>query len=1421
MTDRTVGVDVSGGQIQGIVGAGSVIIENLTFYGRAPEEPAQAAGAEPIGPCPYPGLAFFGPGDADLFFGRDAAIARLTEAVGRQSFTALMGASGSGKSSVVLAGLAPRLNNAGSWRFSHFRIGTELESKSAPEGSRPFRALARALVPFYVDSETDTDRLKNVNQLASALQQGELALSDVFSQSRSRNKGRRILLIADQFEEVFTTVADEAARTRFIDVLLAGFVDLAAGDAPDICLVLTMRADFYGRALRHRPLADALQNHVENLGPMNREELQQAIVRPAQNAGVTFEAGVVETLLDAVQSKPGGLPLLQFALREMWGRQERKKITRKSYDEIGGVEGALAQRAETVFAGLTRNGADPAMDKAFQRLFTRLVTLGEGQEDTRRVVERAELGDEVWGLAQRLAGEENRLVVTNASSARETAEVVHEALIRHWPKLVDWINRDRAFQSWLRQIASGIDLWSANPDDEGPLLRGGMLAQAAEWLARRGDDLSEKERAYIEASVALRQRLEAEKEAARQAEIRRQQELAEAAQKLADEQRERARTARRAVMWTQIAAAVFLVLTVAMTFLAVGLVGASSEAEERSQAANAAVRELARQNARAQGAIARIENDNDRYFEAAQAALAGLPSRLVAGEDQAEIAPLVELMRSAVDGFLAPPLRHQGRVLDAFFDPKGERVVTVSDDKAARIWDARTGAAIGRPLQHRKTIRAVLFDANGERVATASEDGTARIWDARSAEPIGKPLQHEAKGESFEGVNTVMFDSKSERVVTASDDGTARIWDARTGEPIGKPLRHSGRVKTATFDSTGERIVTASDDSLDDIIWDARTGEPIGTPVQHKRSVGSKGERVVVASDEGIASILNTRTGQPIGKPLVHKDRILTVVFDPTGERAVTATREGIHVWDARTGEPIGTLEQDEGEGRPVSFDPKGERIVTLPSTATTARIWHVSAGQPAARRLQHQDTIHTAVFDPKGERVVTASADGSARVWDGRTGTPIGGPLRHRGEVVTAVFDPKGERVVTASADGTARIWDVRASVRLRHGVTAMGYGFSGVNTAVFDSRGERVVTASDDSLGRIWDARTGEPIGKPLQHQKTVRTAAFDIKGERVVTASDDATARIWDARTGEPIGKPMQHNWEVKTAAFDAKGERIVTASGDLTARIWDARTGEPIGEPLPHEDSVAAAVFDSTGTYVLTIGQADKSARIWDVRTSALVGKPLQHRDKIRTAVFDPKGERVVTASDDGTARVWDARTGAPVGEPLPHQYGGLTSAVFDPAGERVVTTAHDQTARIWNARTGEPVGEPLKHENSVRAVAFDARGERIATASDDGTARIWDVRTGQPIGRSLQHQGNVVAVVFDPVGERVVTASEDGTARIWNVPPTGQILIDRVRATLGRNAPDPLKLPETAESGQGFFDAMQKGFRIVRMRVFGR
>jgi hypothetical protein len=552
MAGATVNTAIEGGTVQGIVGAGTVHIENLTLYAAAqlPAEPPQEnEDRAPIPPCPYPGLAYFGPQDRALFFGRERAIARLEEAVHRQSLTALVGASGSGKSSVVLAGLAPRLNALDRWCFTHFRVGNELDND-------PFLALARSLVPLFSDSSGQMPPFAEIEALAANLRRGRktggVTLPNVLGECRTRHPSKRILLIADQFEEVFTLVEDEAVRRRFIDVLLSGFPPHADGSLPQVCLALTLRADFYGAALRHRPLADALQGHVENLGPMSRDELREAIVKPAGT--VTFESGLVETLLDVVTSRPGSLPLLQFALREMWGLQHGRLISRETYDAIGGVEGALARRAQTIFDAQTETGRDDHAVILFQRLFLRMVTLGEGAQDTRRVVGRPELGEEAWALAQRLADEDNRLVVTNArvptSGQRsckavrvETAEVTHEALIRNWPTLIDWIGRDRAFLSWLRQLKPRVDEWRSSPGDNDTLLRGGALAVAEDWLARRRDDLSEEERAFVEAGTALRTADRHKEEELRQAELKRQQQLAEAAQLLAEEQRLRAETA--------------------------------------------------------------------------------------------------------------------------------------------------------------------------------------------------------------------------------------------------------------------------------------------------------------------------------------------------------------------------------------------------------------------------------------------------------------------------------------------------------------------------------------------------------------------------------------------------------------------------------------------------------------------------------------------------------------------------------------------------------------------------------------------------------------------------------------------------------------------------------------------------------------
>jgi hypothetical protein len=248
MSETTISSTVGTGGVAAVASAAYVHIENLTQYAAAPA-PASAQPSRPIPPCPYPGLAYFGPGQANAFFGRERAIQALESAVAKRSFTALVGASGSGKSSVVLAGLAPRLSALGGWRSTYFRIGTEPDKN-------PFVALARALAPLLDDEVVDG--IVRVKKLAEAFSRGDLCLTDVIAHCRAANPKKRILLIADQFEEAFTLVSNEKLRNRFIDELIAVSPDPVFGATPDVCLVMTLRADFYNAALRYRLLADRL-----------------------------------------------------------------------------------------------------------------------------------------------------------------------------------------------------------------------------------------------------------------------------------------------------------------------------------------------------------------------------------------------------------------------------------------------------------------------------------------------------------------------------------------------------------------------------------------------------------------------------------------------------------------------------------------------------------------------------------------------------------------------------------------------------------------------------------------------------------------------------------------------------------------------------------------------------------------------------------------------------------------------------------------------------------------------------------------------------------------------------------------------------------------------------------------------------------
>ena len=1205
---------------------------------------------------PFPGLRPFREDEAYLFFGRENQVDVMVDKLANTRFLAVVGTSGSGKSSLVNCGLRPALRqglmaNAGAaWRMAQFRPGSD-----------PIRAMAHALgrdeVLFREDAE---EGLSPTEIIEITLRMSKLGLIDIFEQTRL-DEGLNLLVAVDQFEELFRYRHLDGAKQEndqrvsgeafaFVNLLL----EATQQKVCPIFVVLTMRSDFLGDCAQFPGLVEAINAGLYLVPRMTRDERRVAIDGPVRVAGAEIASVLLTRLVNDVGDNPDQLSILQHALNRTWAHwqdegREKEPLHLRHYEAIGTMAQALDQHAEQAYAEL----GSQRLQQVCERLFKALTDKATDPRGVRRPTKLNELSTLSGATAEEVTKvidvfrNPNRAFLMPPAGEKLTGETVidisHESLMRIWRRLDTWAEEEREFLIGNQQLKQELRDWekATDTDKSAALLTGPRLNRARGWLVDRPSQLTAQERTFIEASTNY------------------------------------------------------------------------ADAEERRK--EKMRRDAIANESRALAALSQAASYQGHYTDAVKLALAAWPRSVT--DERPMLSRTIDALAQALAGPLevSPPLQHDGSIYSAVFSPDGARVVTGSDDGTARVWDAATGVQIGKPLQHKGAVNSVTFSPDGALVVTGSDDSTARVWDAATGAPIGKPLQHEDRvrsalfspdgalvvtasfdktarvwdaatgaqiGESMrhEGwINRAAFSRDGARVLTASYDHTARVWDAATGAPIGEPLRHDDAVASASFSPDGVRVVTASFDKTARV-WNT-SGAQLDKTLRHDDIVVSAvfspdGARVATASGDTTARVWDAATGGSIGRPLQHDSFVYSASFSPDGARVVTASGDKTaRVWDASTGGSIGKPLQHNDIVVSASFSPDGARVATA-SGDMTARVWDVATGGSIGKPLQHDDAVITAMFSPHGPRVVTASRDNCAQVWDAVTAMPIGKSLQHGGPVNTTAFSPDGARVVTASDDKTARVWDAATGAQI--GKTLQHDDI--VISALFSPDGARVVTASDDKTARVWDAATGAPMGPPLRHEGSVRSAAFSPDGARVVTASDDKTARIWEAATGAPIGPPLRHEGSVRSAAFSPDGARVVTASVDETTRLWNTATGMPIGKPLQHQARVHDAAFSPDGARVLT-ASGDNAARIWDSATGETIGRPLQHDGPVNSTAFSPDGARVVTASDDKTAQVWDVATGVPIGKPFRHQ-GYVYSAAFSPDGARVLTASQDKTARLW-------------------------------------------------------------------------------------------------------------------------------------------
>jgi WD40 repeat protein/ABC-type oligopeptide transport system ATPase subunit len=1218
------------------------------------------------GEPPFKGLQYYRESDAGLFFGREVLTARLITRIGecittdgsgvhhRQGcFLGIVGASGSGKSSFVRAGLIPALKCEIPLVSGHPIQGSELwPVHIITPTSHPSESLAISMTREADSTAAIRQLMKDMSSDPSSL---NLHVRKLLSQPKS---GDLLVIVVDQFEELFTLCDDVSERKIFIDNLLTTASPELNGKT---ILIITLRADFYAHCAQFEALRLALESNQAFIGPMNQEELRRAIEEPARSGGWEFEPGLVNLFLRDIGNEPGALPLLSHALLETWKHRRGKTMTLESYAESGGVQGAIARTAETVF----NQDLEPPQRTIARNIFLRLTDLGESTQETRRRASLAELiphpqdAPQVEAVLKKLV--DARLVTTGEG----TVEVAHEALIREWPTLRQWLDENREGLRLHHQVNEAAQDWRRLQHDAGALYRGLRLSQALEWADKHDDQISQLEREFLIASRDMEAQMEVAREAQRQKDLINAQKLAQEAEarRMAEENRAREaelsaiklRNRNRVISIAGTIAGLAAILAICLALVA-GYFSYRSNVNEKAaelQSKISFIRELSFRS------MSLLEGDQDiGVLLAGQAVnIAESLKDVTVPEAQTSLYHALE-----VANFTTVLRGHTDVVRTATFNADGTLIVTASRDGTAQVWSI-DGRQLAVLKGHNDQVFSAVFSPDGSKIVTTSYDHTARIW-----KPDGTPLAV-LQGHTA-AVTTAMFSFDGAKILTASADGTVRIWTS-DGEPIASLEGHEGPVTWATFSPDGSRVLTTSVDQTARL-WKT-DGSLIAIMQGHTNwvisaSYSPDGSKIATASWDGTARLWD-KDGHLLREFIGHTSSVNSVSFSPDGNLIVTASWDNTaRVWNT-DGTLLSVLAGHTGPVTMASFSPDGDKILTA-SYDHTARLWHPDGSLIGVLR-GHADWLTTAIFSRDGTKIITASYDFTARLWELKN-IHADSLQGHTGSVSSVNFSPDGSKIMSTGSDGTIRLWRP-------DGTFIQAYqSFDGpIHMGNYSPSGKWIITANENGTATIWGT-DGTPLKKLEGHTEAVNSARFSQDEQFILTGSKDDTVRLWRS-DGSFILELKGHTDTVNDASFSPDGSLIVSASDDQTARVWK-----------------------SDGTYLLTLNG---------------------HHAMVNSAVFSPDGKRILTGGWDGSAILWTVN-----GEyitALKAHTGPVTSAYFSKDGKMIVTTSEDGTAALWQA-DGSFIASLQGHTGWVVSASFSPDGQKIVTSSLDGTARLWGV-----------------------------------------------------------------------------------------------
>jgi WD40 repeat protein len=1206
--------------------------------------------------CPYRGLLPFGEKDADIFYGRERVTAELTVKVAGQAvrggLVIVTGASGAGKSSLLQAGLMRKLAEGqqvpGAQDWPRILMTptadplTELAGRLAALSGMPLSAIKDELA-------------KRPDQAHLTVWQA--ALSAAARRGLSADGDTRLVLIVDQFEQLFTLntgEAGKAAQQALITALCAA-ARKAVGprQQPPALVIIAVRGDFFDRCADYPELANALREGQFVVGPMTETDLRLAISGPAEAAGLSLGPGLIGTVLSDLGETGRGdtagvLPLLSQAMALTWEKREDDRLTVRGYGEIGGVASAVETSAERVYTQLS-----PVRQEIARRILRDLTVAGRDGKLTRRPLARADL---YASLANEAHAEVDTVLEAFASQrlivlSEENVEISHDVLLRAWPRLKAWLEGDQA--SWLLYAALADDAsdWRHHGKNSSFLYRGAHLGSVQQAVSRweanpaRYPALTPGESEFLHVS-------------------------------------QRAATRRTRLIWAGVAG---LALLVAIASGGWGLArSAQSTAEQQRRQAifnqtSAEAQQLTATNAplAAQLNLAayRMQQTDDLTSRLISMENIPMPATLEGGASPSPVFAVafgrelghgshlmatgtftgtVRLWDVTAPGqarLLSQPVAgpSTSTIAALAFSRDGqtlaisERSDTASSTQLWNVADPAHPGRLGRPLSMAGAAAyALAFSSTGNLLATADSDNTVRLWnvaDPASAQPIGKPLT----GSSHGGVNFVTFSPAGPLLASGGFDGTLRLWNVahpKTPTALGQSsIVGTGPLESIAFSPDGRLLATGDFD---------------GT-VQLWGTSGSAGP-------------------QPLGRPLDAADAVNSVAFSPDSPvLAAGGFDSTIRLWDI---------------AEPANPQPLGQ-----PLAAGTG-------------------TVFSVAFSPDGHTLVGGSEDGTIRLWS-LPQTVLTGP---DGPVYAVAFGSHGRTLATGGADWKVRLWDVANPADphpLGQPLTAGSGGgyYAGVFSLAFSDKRGLLAAGTGGGTVLLWNI-TDPANPRPLSQLHVANPfdayVALSPDGRTMATtlstSQSVASVQLWDITNpadpktiGPHLTLDVNSSDELYSVAFSQKGHLLAVGSRAQVIQLWnvaDPAHPQPDGSyDISGTDTVSSVEF-SPDSRTLAAGNYDGTVQLWNVTdpaNAATLGPPLsaggsQGTSPVNSVAFSPDGKLLVSGYDNGAVGVWDVANPArpqQYGEPLSGHTGFVDAVAFSPDGHTLATGSDDETIRLWN------------------------------------------------------------------------------------------------------------------------------------------